>query len=299
MSTLPAQNIAGLALRILLAAGGFAVILSMAVRFGDQFAAPLAGTWPATQRIPGSLAISVLSLGLLCVLWRSLGPREGDVLGLGRLRQAWKPALTGCLLWAVPAAVGLATTQALGLTELGIGAGAGSVLTLVVIHLLAVGLAEALPEELVFRGYVHGLLARRLRLLWTLLLQSLLFTGVACLVRGGAVGFADLVMFVAMAAAFGYLRERSGTVWLGVGIHLAFQTASQMLIGGWKGPLALEGDPIVAMLVLGAIPFTVAVNVGDYLIRTRPGLVGVYRPAGNSAGDSHPVPLRSAAEQER
>ena len=51
-----------------------------------------------------------------------------------------------------------------------------------------------------------------------------------------------------------------------------------MLIGGWKGPLALGGEPMVAMLVLGAVPFTIAVNLADYVIRTRPQWLGVQRP---------------------
>lgn len=273
MSDSHAPGVAGLALRIVLAAAGFALVLWLAVRFGDGLAVPLAAGWPATERLPGSLLICAVTLVLVWALWRGLGPRDGDVLGLGALSRAWRPLLVGLLAWAVPAVAGLLVAQALGLVELRVGAGVGAVLAVAGIHLLAVMLAEALPEELLFRGWVHGLLARRSGLLATLVVQSLLFTGVAWLARGGAVGTSDVVMFIAMAAAFGYLRARSGTIWLGVGIHLGFQTASQMLIGGWQGPLSLAGSPTVAMLVLGAVPFAVAINVGDYLARARPRLI--------------------------
>ena len=278
MGTDTTPGMAGMALRIALAVGGFGLILLVAVQVGGAPAAADMGAPAALQRLPGSLAIGVATLGLLYVLWRTLGPRDGDVLGLGLLRQAWKPVVAGVLLWAVPAAVTLAVMQAMGLAELEMNAPAGTVLALIGIHLLAVLLAEALPEELVFRGYVAGLLERRVRLLGTLAVQTALFVGVAWVVRGGAIATADIVMLVALGAVFGYLRARSGTVWLGVGVHLGFQTASQMLIGGWKGPLALGGEPMVAMLVLGAVPFTIAVNLADYVIRTRPQWLGVQRP---------------------
>lgn len=71
-------------------------------------------------------------------------------------------------------------------------------------------------------------------------MQAACFAAVAWLVRGG-LDPAYLSMLLAMAAVLGYMRALSGTVWLGVGVHAAFQTASQMLIGGWRGPLALTG----------------------------------------------------------
>lgn len=158
-------GVAGTALRIVLVGGGFALTLLLLIHFGDALAVPFAAAPPAVLRIPGSLAICLLTLGLLFALHRTLGPRDGDVMGLGPLRQAWRPLLAGMLLWTVPAVVSLAAAQAMGLIRLQLGVGWATALALAATHLLAVLLAEALPEELVFRGYIAGLLARRLRML--------------------------------------------------------------------------------------------------------------------------------------
>ena len=88
MGTDTTPGMAGMALRIALAVGGFALILLVAVQVGGAPATSGADTPSALQRLPGSLAICVAALALLYALWRTLGPRERDVLGLGPLRQA-------------------------------------------------------------------------------------------------------------------------------------------------------------------------------------------------------------------
>src|SRR5690606_34896672 len=93
----------------------------------------------------------------------------------------------------------------------------------------AVLLSEAIPEELVFRGYVFSVLQERLGGWATILVQTVLFTAVALLLRGYT-GIVDLSLFAGMGVALGYLRLVTGTVWTAVGFHTAFQTGSQLVL---------------------------------------------------------------------
>lgn len=88
-------------------------------------------------------------------------------------------------------------------------------------------LYEALPEELVFRGYFYRNLADALPRWLAVLGQAGLFTlfGVAI----GAAGSIDrVVLFLLFATVLGYLRAVTGSVWTGIGFHLAFQIVAQL-----------------------------------------------------------------------
>ncbi|MGO3885459.1 MAG: CPBP family intramembrane glutamic endopeptidase, partial [Mycetocola sp.] len=86
--------------------------------------------------------------------------------------------------------------------------------------------------------------------------QAVLFTVFAGLLRPGA-SIVDLSLFMVMGVVLGYLRRETGSVWMSVGFHAAFQWGSQLALT--HGTVSVGGDSGLAMLILGVIPFTAVV----------------------------------------
>lgn len=194
-------------------------------------------------RIAAGLAISALALAVIALLIRSADHlRMGDA-GLGSPRAGWRLVVWGALLWTV-------TVPA---PEF-----AGTVLLL----LLTVLIAEALPEETVFRGYVTHALGMVARGWWAIAVQALLFTLFAGFLQQSWNPM-DLSLCLAMGIGFGWLRMVTGSVWMSIGFHTAFQTGAQLVLT--HDAVAFDGGTGTAMLALGAIPFTVAAIVTSAL----------------------------------
>ncbi|GAB3165179.1 hypothetical protein GCM10027059_22490 [Myceligenerans halotolerans] len=119
-------------------------------------------------------------------------------------------------------------------------------------------LAEAIPEEVVFRGYVTTVLGSVTRGWWVITIQAVLFTLFAGALRQHWNPM-DLSLFLAMGIGFGYLRMITGSVWMPVGFHTAFQTGSQLVLT--HDAVEFTGGQIAGMLALGAVPFAVAAVV--------------------------------------
>lgn len=62
-----------------------------------------------------------------------------------------------------------------------------------------------------------------------------------------------------MRVGFGWLRLLTGSIWMPVGFHVAFQTGAQLVLTHEE--LAFDGRTGTAMLALGIVPFTVAATV--------------------------------------
>jgi uncharacterized protein len=144
----------------------------------------------------------------------------------------------------------------LGLALLGHSTGTSGSISEVIgrisLLLLAVLLGEAIPEELVFRGYVTGVLNRHLAAWPAIALQTTLFTVTVLLLRGYP-GIADLSLFITMGIIFGYFRLITSTMWASVGFHAAFQTGAQLLLT--HEVVEFTGPRDVEMLAIGAGPF--------------------------------------------
>ncbi|MGO1200704.1 MAG: CPBP family glutamic-type intramembrane protease, partial [Dermabacteraceae bacterium] len=85
--------------------------------------------------------------------------------------------------------------------------------------------------------------------------QALLFTLFAALLRQSW-NLTDLSLFFAMGIGFGWLRLLTGSIWMSIGFHAAFQTGAQLVLT--QEAVAFAGGTGTAMLALGIIPFTVA-----------------------------------------
>lgn len=203
-------------------------------------------------RILGGLALSVLVAISIIVLVRRVERRSLRVVGLTSAAGDLRAFALGVAAWTLPAAVTFLVLALLG-SPLRVTAPAPDFWLVLGLLFLAVLLSEAIPEELLFRGYVTAVLAERLSPWWVIGVQTVLFVATAILLRGD-INPLDVSLFAAMGFVLGYVRHVTGSVWTGVGIHVAFQTAAQLVLT--QRVIEFGGPPELAMLALGAVPFT-------------------------------------------
>ncbi len=138
---------------------------------------------------------------------------------------------------------------------------------------MLVPLFEAIPEELVFRGFLCASLAEIWPRWAAALGQAVLFTGAG--VISGAAGTRERVLLFALfSLTLGCLRALTGTVWVTMGFHLAFQTVAQGVVGklGLR-PFVVGGEDWLAGLAFVLVPFVLAIAGAVLLRRRRPALV--------------------------
>jgi len=248
---------------------GVAVFASlMATRF---VAVPLGIGWivsnllSGSERVPSSvdtlairiatgIAMSICAIAVVYLLTRHADNATLRSAGLTRLRIGWRQFLWGVALWLAPAIVAFAVLAALGAT-LTVTVPAGKVFQTVVLLFFAVLLAEAIPEETIFRGYVTNALGRVSLGWWRTIFQAVLFTLFAGVLRQDW-NPTELSLFFTMGIGFGYLRTLTGSIWMSVGFHTAFQTGAQLVLS--HDVVNFAGDQTTAMLGVGVIPFTAA-----------------------------------------
>ncbi|ATG56245.1 hypothetical protein CFK41_16765 [Brachybacterium ginsengisoli] len=230
-------------------------------------------------RIAAGCALSALTLTVILGLVRVADGRRMRDAGLTSPRTGWRLALWGALLWSAPAAATLGVLSLLGAPPTLTVPGPDLVRT-VLLLLVAVLAVEAVPEEAVFRGSIMHSLGTLARGWWVILAQALLFTLFGALLRQSW-DPVDLSLFLVMGIGFGWLRQLTGSIWMSVGFHAAFQTGAQLVLT--HDVLAVPGGTGTAMLALGMIPFTVAaavtsaagiprvVNAGSRASHERPG----------------------------
>lgn len=207
-------------------------------------------------RILGGIVLSAIVVGVLALLTTRVDRRP---LGFTRagVAAATRSVAIGGLAWAAPAGLAFSTIALMG-ASLGFPREFSDTVSVILLVFLAVLLSEAIPEELVFRGYIFTVLQERLGGWATILVQTVLFTGVALLLRGYT-GIVDLSLFGGMGIALGYLRLVTGTVWTAVGFHTAFQTGAQLVLS--HDVVEFSGSQQLAMLAVGVVPFAVGVAV--------------------------------------
>lgn len=224
-------------------------------------------------RILGGAGLSALALGLIALLSRRVEHRRLAEVGLGGLPASTRAFAIGAAAWVLPAAAAFGVLAVLGAPIAVATPPMGFWATLALL-VPAVLLSEALPEEVVFRGYVTRVLGERLHGWRVIFAQAALFTLTAVLLRSGA-SLVDLSLFAAMGIGLGYLRMITGSVWTAIGFHTAFQTASQLLLT--HGGMGSDGPPVAAMLALGAVPFAVGTIIVAVVASTRPSWFGAGR----------------------
>ncbi|WP_433558418.1 lysostaphin resistance A-like protein [Pseudonocardia xinjiangensis] len=207
---------------------------------------------------------AVLAVPLVVLARRHLDARPWAGLALTPLRSGGlRSLLSGAAFWLGAAAVGTAVTIAAGGATIAVVDIDAQALLVALYLPVLVLLFEALPEELIFRGYLYRNLADRFTR-WTAVTgQAALFTVWGTVL--GAAGSVDRVLlFFSFSLALGALRVVAGSVWAPIGFHLAFQWVSQYL-GAPDGAFAVDGRgtlDVVAMwlfpIALGTVVLVVA-----------------------------------------
>lgn len=215
------------------------------------------------------MALTMVAIALAASRWLDRRPaRHLGVAAGGALRQI----TAGASAWLLPAAAAYAACALLGLARIDLVVTPAALLTAVLTQILLVLLLEALPEELVFRGYVFGNLRERFGLWPTILTQAGLFALWAVLV-GAVSDPGRLAMLLGVGVSLGYLRAATGSIWPCVGFHLAFQTSAQLLSGTQLAVVTVDSPALLEVLVYGVLPFAVGLPIIAHLLRRRPTLL--------------------------
>lgn len=206
------------------------------------------------------------------------------VLVLLRLVLHWegKPATAYGLIpnRQAPAGFGLGATSYLvpfavaGLVILGVGAASIStpgtpaeVAGQLVAVLVLVLLYEAIPEELIFRGYFFTTLAERFPTWVAIVGQAGLFCAFGVVI--GAARTPDrFLLFLLFALSLGFIRAATGSVFVTMGFHASFQLAGQPLLGSQWTAISLDDpDRWFADLALGLSPFIFAPIIALLIVK--------------------------------
>ena len=210
---------------------------------------------------PGHVARAVATTALTALLIALLLRWEGRHLadyGI-RLPSASRDLGLGALGYLVPCVLASVVVLSTSLARLDLAVSAGELVLQVLSVLVLVLLFEAIPEELVFRGYLYGTLRERLPSWLCVLAKAVGFCVWGALIGAGA-SLDRQVLFFVFAVGLGLVREATGSVLVTVGFHAAFQTVSQLLLGGNWGAVELT-DPqrwfsdvaVAAPLLLGPL----------------------------------------------
>lgn len=214
----------------------------------------LGGDYDRRVHAWGAVLTAAVVVPLVVVARRVLDRRPWAGLGLPSLRAGWRRLLLGMACWLVPAAAGFALCLGLGWVEISVRTSVGDVLRVAALLVVLVFLKEALPEELIFRGYLQRNLVTRLPVWQALVGQAVLFTLFGVLV-GAARSVDRIALFLVFALLLGAFRVATGDIWAGIGLHVAFQTVAQ-LFGDVGAVFDVVGADVLGVVAMGAIPFS-------------------------------------------
>ncbi|WP_234810110.1 CPBP family intramembrane glutamic endopeptidase [Mycolicibacterium moriokaense] len=249
---LTAVFVGATAIWILLSAG-------VAVVFGESYSRP--------AHIVRAVGATVLTVPLIVVARRLLDRASFSDLGLTPLRVGWRPLLVGALCWAIPVTISGSVVVVLGWAKLTVTAPVGSLVGGLAAVTVLVFLYEALPEELIFRGYFYANLAERWQPSVTVLVQAALFTLWAGAI-GAAASIDRILLLFAFGCALGVLRAATAHLWTTIGFHWAFQVTAQFLGPSWDA-VELDDPELAFGAAISVIPFMVTLPVAALLARRR------------------------------
>lgn len=226
----------------------------------DGVGALMGAEYTRGAHIVRALGATAFVVPLIALALRYPVRRSWSDIGLERAGAGLRKFAAGAGYWLVPAATVLVIAVAAGWTEIMVRASAvetaGVLLGLTVLVLLY----EAIPEELVFRGFLYTVFAGHWSVAWSVCAQAVLFT-VFGVVAGAAVSIDRIVLFAVFAALLGALRAVTGSLWTCMGFHTAFQVTAQLLAGDhWTQVELADPDGTVAALAVAA-PFVVTATL--------------------------------------
>ena len=226
--------------------------------FGEDYSLP-----SHTFRAISTCLLVFVAL-LLLLRWEHTRPAD---YGVGVNAGMARGVTVGALSYLVPFFAAAAIVLILGLSQVQITgtalvvAGEGiTILALVILY-------EAIPEELIFRGYLFRVLSERLPGWATIFAQALLFCAFGAAI-GAVTNIDRLLLFFFFALSLGYLRQVTGTVFATIGFHAIFQTLAQWALGEqWPALSLTDPHEWFALIALGLAPFLLAPVVAAIIVR--------------------------------
>jgi membrane protease YdiL (CAAX protease family) len=217
-----------------------------------------------TFRAVTTCALVIAAIALLLRWERTRASDYGFAFGRGM----WRGLALGALSYSVPFLMAGSVVLMLNLAQVAVSTNALAVAGQGLVLLLLVLLYEAVPEELIFRGYLFRVLSERLPVWATILGQALLFTAFGAIV--GAALTLDRAVTFFLSVSLGYLRQVTGTVYATIGFHAVFQLMAQWLLGERWGALSVtDTEQWFSLLALGLAPFALAPAVAAIIVRSR------------------------------
>jgi len=222
-----------------------------------------------TSHVMSALVIFVLVIPMVIFARKYLDKRPWKGLELTSFKNGWKPFVIGGLTYLIPALLGIIIFVMFGWTNIHFQASFGEFLIAVIVLMILVFLYEALPEELIFRGYFYRNLNSSFSKLNAVFIQSGLFVLFA-LVIGAAPSFDRIVFFFAIGIIIGMIRVITENVWSAVGFHVAFQTMQQMFGNPHNQELTSSTPFLMEVVILGIIPFSFALMTVKLFVKKDP-----------------------------
>jgi len=201
----------------------------------------------------------VLYVALVLAARRFLDQRPLSGLGVAPPQRAWRPLLLGAAAWLIPATIGFALVIGLGWSQVALQRPAAALAAAVGVRTILVLMYEALPEELLFRGYLYRNLATVVPRWAAVVGQAVLFMLWGVLI--GAAPTADrMLLFLVFSLILGIIRVRTGTVWATVGFHLVFQVVAQVMSPS-EAVFAVSDLATLQTVAFGLLPFALGVLI--------------------------------------
>ena len=236
------QSSFGVVLLLLGALGIWSVALALSSHAVDRF--PRSEQW-------GFAIIVAVSAPLLGALVPRMAKGPPDARRTDRFRSF----VLGALCFAIPFALALGVGLASGVVSLHTDAALSTILLHGASAVALVFLAEAFPEELIFRGAIQTLLRSEMPSWPAIILQALLFTVFAWMI-GVAPTWLDASFLFFFGFVLGILRNVHG-VPAAIGFHLAFMSTQQFLGPAWG--LFEVGNPDLMRMAGAIIPFSATI----------------------------------------
>lgn len=201
------------------------------------------------------IVMTATALGVVALYRRAARlPFRG--VGLAPWRRAWLVLPAGAVAFAVVAASWW-SAAATGEGAWRFDQFAGTPIWLIAVAPILPLLSQAFPEELLFRGNLMDVLARRLAPLATILTSAIAFGALHLLSNAPTTTPFEQVLYALAAAAFGFtaaaLRWTTGSVWGAVGVHFGLHAAFRLLPLEPEAYLVAPIVQIVGFVAAGAV----------------------------------------------
>ncbi|TSB45934.1 CPBP family intramembrane glutamic endopeptidase [Alkalicoccobacillus porphyridii] len=216
-----------------------------------------------------ALIVFFLVIPVIILARKYLDRRPWSGLRLTSLKKGWKSFVYGGLSYLIPAGASLLLFSVFLGTTVTIQASFTDLLQALIVVMILIFLYEALPEELIFRGYLYRNLNTVVEKWKAVCFQSGLFLLFA-LVIGAATSIDRMVFFFAIGMVIGLVRVMTGNVWSAVGFHLAFQTCQQMISNPYNQEIVTDSPALIEVLILGIIPFSFAIMTLKLFVKEEP-----------------------------